>query len=165
MRVVPRVLFLMLLTGLLCCTLDAQAPQKITVRMLDSKTGLLIASSNFLVRVDHNQEAHGDWIVKNEDGTGSLSVPSGAQLISIHATYESATYTYANCDVDKDRASSSHAARIERWYPVSAIQTAGLVAPNDCGGKKVPEKLQVIAKPGEFVFFVRPETSIEKLRD
>jgi hypothetical protein len=35
------------------------------------------------------------------------------------------------------------------------------VAPNNCVGKKIPEKLQVVAKPGEYVFFVRPMSSRE----
>jgi hypothetical protein len=39
------------------------------------------------------------------------------------------------------------------------------VAPNDCVGKKVPERLQVVAKPGEFVFFVRPQNAREQMRD
>jgi hypothetical protein len=149
----------------LCVGVDAQAPQAITVRMLDSKTGVLISTTNFLVRVDHGKEPHGDWIQKNEDGTGSLTLPAGTQVISIHATYDSATQTYSNCDVDKDRASADHAAKTERWYAVEAILTSGVVAPNDCAGKKVPERLQVVAKPGEFVFFVRPESSMEKMRD
>jgi len=47
----------------------------------------------------------------------------------------------------------------------ATILSSGVVAPNNCVGKKVPEKLQVIAKPGEFVFFVRPLSSREKLQE
>jgi hypothetical protein len=43
--------------------------------------------------------------------------------------------------------------------------TKGVVAPNDCIGKTVPEKLQIFAKPGEFVFFVRRMNAIEEYRD
>jgi hypothetical protein len=35
------------------------------------------------------------------------------------------------------------------------IVDKGVVAPNGCAGKKIPERLQVVANPGEFVFFVR----------
>jgi hypothetical protein len=69
---------------------------------------------------------------------------------------------YANCDADKDRGSAEHAPSQDRWYPVASILSSGIVAPNNCIGKKVPEKLQVVAKPGEFVFFVRPLNSREK---
>jgi hypothetical protein len=146
-----------------CLSISAQTEKTITVRMLDSRTGLLIASSNYLVRINHQQEDHGNWIVKNEDGSGNLTPPPDAELVSIHATYESATLIYANCDADKDRGSAEHAPSQDRWYPVATILSSGIVAPNNCIGKKVPEKLQVIAKPGEFVFFVRPLTPREKL--
>jgi hypothetical protein len=143
----------------------AQTPALITVRMLDSKTGLLIATSNYLVRINHQQEAHGDWIRQNEDGTGKLTVPADARVLSIHATYESATLVYVNCDADKDRGSAEHAAGQDHWYSIADIFSKGVVAPDDCLGKKVPEKLQVIGKPGEFVFFVRPLNSRERFTE
>jgi hypothetical protein len=108
---------------------------------------------------------HGDWIKKNEDGTGNLALPANADVLLIHATYDSATLIYANCDADKDHGSAEHASASDHWYPVAAILTTGVVAPNDCVGKKVPEKLQVVAKPGEFVFFVRPLNSREQFRE
>ncbi|MGO9336472.1 MAG: hypothetical protein ACLPY1_03085 [Terracidiphilus sp.] len=148
-----------------CLSICAQTEKAITVRMLDSRTGLLIASSNYLVRINHRQEEHGNWIVKNEDGSGNLSLPADAELVSIHATYDSATLVYANCDADKDRGSAEHAPAQDRWYPVAAILSSGIVAPNNCIGKKVPEKLQVIARPGEFVFFVRLLSARERLQE
>lgn len=140
-------------------------PRTITVRMIDSRTGLLISTENFLVRVDHKKEQHGDWTEKNEDGTSKLTLPGAVELISIHATYDYATQTYSNCDVNKDHGGSDHAPKPDVWYSVEAILATGVVAPNDCVGKKVPEKLQLVAKPGEFIFFVRPESSMEKMRD
>ena len=148
-----RLFLLLVLVATLCGSICAQTEKTITVRMLDSRTGMLIASSNYLVRINHQQTAHGDWIVKNEDGSGNLTLPADAEVVSIHATYESATLIYANCDADTP----------DRWYPIAAILATGTVAPNNCIGKKVPDKLQVIAKPGEFVFFVRPLSSREKL--
>jgi hypothetical protein len=145
--------------------LAGQAPAPITVRMLDSKTGLLIATSNFLVRINHQQDAHGDWVRQNEDGTGKMTLPSNSTMLSIHATYESATLIYANCDADKDRGSAEHAPGQDHWYSVADILSSGVVAPNNCIGRKVPEKLQVIAKPGEFVFFVRPLNSRERFTE
>jgi hypothetical protein len=149
----------------LCGSLCAQTEKTITVRMLDSRTGLLISTSHFLVRVNHLETVHGDWVQQNEDGTGKLTLPADADVFSIHATYDSATLVYANCDADKDRGSAEHAASPDRWYAVASVLASGIVAPNGCVGKKVPEKLQVIAKPGEFVFFVRPLNSVERFRD
>jgi hypothetical protein len=48
------------------------------------------------------------------------------------------------------------------WYPVADILVKGVIAPNGCVGKKVPEKLQVTVKPGEFVFFVRKMSYLEQ---
>jgi hypothetical protein len=148
-----------------CGSLRAQTGKTITVRMLDSKTGNLIATSDYLVRVDHEKTAHGGWIEKNEDGTGKLTVPDSATVLSIRATYNSNMLTYVNCDADKDHGSSEQAAALDRWYKISDIVMLGVVAPNDCGGKKVADKLQVIAKPGEFVFFVRKLNAREQFKD
>ena len=160
-----RVFPLLLCMAALCGSVFAQTEKTVTIRMLDSKTGLLIATSGFLVRVNHGQVVHGDWVKQNEDGTGKLRLPSDAEVVSIHATYDGAMYVYANCDADKDRGSSVRAASPDRWYPVSAILASGVVAPNGCVGKKVPDKLQVFAKPGEFVFFVRKLNAWEASRE
>jgi len=161
-RVIRRVFFLLLCLAACCGLLTAQQQKTITIRMVDNRTGHLIATSNYLVRINHQEAEHGDWVKKNEDGTGRLILPVEANLLSIHATYEDATMIYVNCDADKDRGSSDHAAAPDHWYPLADILTTGVVAPNQCVGKKVPEKLQVVAKPGEFVFFVRPQNSREQ---
>lgn len=164
-RRAPRVFLILVCVAALCGAVPAQTDKTIIVRMVDSRTGLLIASNNFLVRMNHLDAVHGDWVRTNEDGTGNLTLPAEATVISIHATYDSATQLYINCDTNKDRGSADHAANPDHWYPVAAILTSGLVAPNDCVGKKVPEKLQVVAKPGEFVFFVRPMNSLERFKE
>jgi hypothetical protein len=148
-----------------CGSVRAQTQKTVTIRMVDVRTGILIASSNYLVRINHQQTEHGDWVQKNEDGSGKLSLPADAALLLIHATYDDATQIYANCDADKDHGSAEHAPSPDRWYSVAEILSSGVVAPNNCIGKKVPEKLQVVAKPGEFIFFVRTLNSIERFRD
>jgi hypothetical protein len=160
-----RVFLLFVCLFALCGTARAQTEKTITIRMIDSRTGMLIASSNYLVRINHEETEHGDWVKKNEDGSGSLALPSGADVLLIRATYDWATVVYANCDADKDRGSSEHAPAQDHWYPVDKIVSSGLVAPNGCVGKKVPEKLQVVAKPGEFVFFVRPRSARERFTE
>jgi hypothetical protein len=143
----------------------AQAPQTVTVRMIDSHSGILIASNHYLVRVNHLQDDHGDWIRKNEDGSGVLTLPAGATDLSIRATYGYATDYYLNCDTARDRGSAEHAPKLDHWYAVDKILSDGIVAPNNCVGKKVPDRLQVVAKPGEFVFFVRELKPLENFSE
>jgi hypothetical protein len=143
--------------------LRAQTGRSVTVRMLDSRTGILIASSDYLVRINHEETVHGNWVVKNEDGSGKLTLPGDAIALSVRATYDSNTVMYVNCDAAKDAGSSERAPGLDRWYKVSDIVESGVVAPNGCAGKKIPDRLQVVAKPGEFVFFVRKLNAKEQL--
>ena len=162
---IRRVFFLLSCLAAACSAGRAQTQNTITVRMIDIRTGMLIPTSNFLVRINHQQTDHGDWVKQNEDGTGNLTLPVDAEVVSIHATYDSATLIYANCDADKDRGSAEKAPAKDHWYPIAEILAKGVAAPNDCIGKKVPEKLQVVAKPGEFVFFVRPLNARERFKE
>jgi hypothetical protein len=132
--------------------------------MLDSRTGVLIASSDYLVRINHEETAHGNWVVKNEDGSGKLTLPGNAAALSVRATYDSNTVMYVNCDAAKDAGSSDRAPGLDRWYKVSDIVEKGVVAPNGCVGKKIPDRLQVVANPGEFVFFVRKLNAKEQFQ-
>jgi hypothetical protein len=160
-----RLLAVLFCLSACCIPLHSQDQKTITLRMLNGKTGELIATTNFLVRVNHEDEVHANWVQQNEDGTGRLTLPPTATLFSVHATYESATRIYINCDSDKEKPSNEHQLGIDHWYPVESILTSGVVAPNNCAGKKIPERLQVIAKPGEFVFFVRPLNAREQMSD
>jgi hypothetical protein len=160
-----RALQLLLCMAAFCGALCAQTGKTITLRMIDGKSGRLIATTNFLVRIDHLETVHANWVTMNEDGTGKLALPGDASLLSIHASYDNAISTYVNCDSNKDSKASTQGYVSDRWYSVSDILTKGIVAPNDCIGKKVPEKLQLFAKPGEFVFFVRQMTKREEYQD
>jgi hypothetical protein len=156
-------LFLLVCSAVFCVSLAAQATKTITIRMLDSRTGKLIATSDYLVRINHEKTVHGDWVVQNENGSGKLTLPADATEVMIRATYDLATLTYVNCDTNKDRGSSERAASLDHWYSVADILKLGVVAPNGCVGKKVPDKLQVVANPGEFVFFVRKPNAMEQI--
>lgn len=123
--------------------------------MLDSRSGRLISTSEFLVQMNHQQEPHADWVVKNQDGAGEMTAPPGATVISVHAKYEDGMSLFVNCDVEKDKGSPDRAAGLDRWYSVSEILTSGVVAPNGCGKPKDQDRVKAVAKPGEFVFFVR----------
>jgi hypothetical protein len=140
-----------------CGGLCAQS-RIITLRMMDAKTGKLVETSSFLVRINHDTTAHANWVVQNEDGSGKLMLPPAAKLLSIHATYDSSMLTYVNCDAEAGKAGAS-----DPWYSVLEILTTGISVPNGCGGLFGASKFKVAAKPGELVFFVRKLNMREKL--
>jgi hypothetical protein len=72
MILLRRFFFLFVCLVALYGSILAQTPKTITVRMVDTRSGVVIATSNYLVRVNHQETEHGDWITKNEDGTGKL---------------------------------------------------------------------------------------------
>jgi hypothetical protein len=134
---------------------SADAPKVITLRMIDGRTGKPIATNDFIVRINHQKTPHNNWVEENEDGTAKVTLPASAESISIHATYEASTLTYVNCDSSAAHNSTAQPGPMEHWYTVADILASGVVAPNNCIGKKVPDKLQVVAEPGQFIFFVR----------
>ncbi len=122
--------------------LHAQPDYSITIRMLDSKTGRPITTSEFQVWIDHASGTNGSWVRPDSDGVGEMALPRSASVISVHAQYGTAMWSYVNCDSVKDRGPY-----FDHWYTISDILTSGIVAPNRCSKQKV------IAKPGEFIFF------------
>lgn len=138
--------------GLICLValgalLHAQTENTIHLRLLDGKTGLPVKASNFLVRIDHHETVHNEWVRMNDDGTVIVTLPSGAQLVAVKATYDMSMETYINCDAAKESDKER-----DIWYSVSQILQSGVVAPNECS------QTHYTAKPGEFVFFVRKRT-------
>jgi len=155
-----------LLAALACIAgAHAQAGKTITIRMLDSKTGNLIATSDFIVQVDHQQDQHAGWVRENENGAGEMTVPADAKVILIHGTYEGGMSFYVNCDADQDRGSAERDEKLHHWYVISEILESGVVAPDGCGSAKQATKVKATAKPGEFVFFVRKKNWHEEDAD
>jgi len=128
----------------LCASAHAQAGGVIHVRLLDGKTGLPVKASNYLVRIDHRDTVHNEWVHINDDGTVVVTLPSGAKEIAVKATYDMAMETYINCDAAKESDKER-----DIWYSISDILQKGVVAPNECS------TTHYTAKPGEFVFFAR----------
>jgi hypothetical protein len=154
----PPLLFWMVL---LCGTLSAQTNRTITIRMLDSKTGQQITTSEFQISFRALPDLSkisdlGPYWKEGGERHGILDIPfePGTTSIAVHSSYGVANWSYVNCDCVKDRGAYQ-----EHWYSISEILTSGLAAPNRCSKRKV------IAKPGEFVFFVRPMTFWEKIRE
>jgi hypothetical protein len=132
------------LTTAFCIALNAQAVQTVSIRLLDGKTGLPVKASNFIVRVDHNDTFHPDWVKINDDGTVVVTLPADAKEISVKATYGMGIDTYVNCDAAKESDKERNI-----WYSIATILSAGMVAPDECA------RASFKAKPGEFIFFVR----------
>jgi len=110
-----------------------------------------VAATGFLVRVDHQETVHADWVGKNENGSGKLTLPPDATVLTIQATYDSSMQIYVNCDSAREKQPVPH------WYTVSEILKSGVAAPNGCS------KRTASAKPGEFLFFVRRVNWREKM--
>jgi hypothetical protein len=136
-----------LCAAVLSAGLHAQTENTIHIRLLDGKTGLPLKASNYLVRIDHHDTPHNDWVQMDDDGTVTVTLPSDAREIAVKATYDFSTQTYINCDAAKETDKER-----DLWYPLAQILQSGVVAPNECS------LTHYTAKPGEFVFFVRKRT-------
>ncbi len=143
---------LLFLISIVSPVVSAQAPQTITVRILDSRTGQRITPTGFLVRVDHQSAAHNEWVRQNEDGTTQLTLPTQASVFLLHVTYDSSTETYVNCDTEKRYQTPG-----PRWYSISEIAAKGLVTLNGCINQAREDKLRTTANPREFVLYVRKQ--------
>jgi hypothetical protein len=145
---------------ILCATLSAQNDRTISVRMLDSKTGQPISTSEIDVMVRASgvsTQAKGIPPVSvrpNREGIGVATFPTGASDIRAYALYGKANWSYVNCDSIRDQGSAQ-----EHWYSISEILATGIALPNFCSNRKVA------VKPGEFVFFVRPMSFWEKMHE
>lgn len=128
----------------------AQTAKKITVRVLDGHTGEKITPDNIEVRVNRQNALHIEYVKLNDDGTADLTLPQSAESFSVRATYGNSLDYYINCDVSKQKDTSA-----PTWFPLADVLTGGIVMPNDCATPKEAKKLEIKAKPGEFVLVVR----------
>lgn len=142
-----------------CASAVAQSPRSITIKMLNSKTGRTISTSEFQIwigesvadaRTGRNPD---QWVKPTKDGTGEATFTSDAGVITVHAK-DPSSWGYVNCDAVKP-----FGWRGEQWYSIAQIVRSGIAAPNHCNRRKA------IAKPGEFVFFVREQNLWERMRE
>jgi hypothetical protein len=145
-----RILLALNLAAALFLPLHAQSGKTITILLLDGKTGRPIIPSNFLIRIDHLDAIHNDWLKINDDGTGLITVPPSATFLSVQATYASSMEIYINCDASMEKDTST-----QHWYSIADIVNSGVAMPNECYKGKYAEATHVTPKPGQFVFFVR----------
>jgi hypothetical protein len=148
-----RAIIALLCAAALSAGLHAQSENTIHISLLDGKTGLPVKASNFMVRIDHHDTPHSEWVKMNDDGTVLVTLPPDAREIAVKATYDMSTETYINCEVAKESDKER-----DVWYPLAQVLKSGVVAPNECS------QTHYTAKPGEFVFFVRKRTWVEQLK-
>jgi hypothetical protein len=153
-------LFLLLWFTVIGGTVNGQTDRNITIRMLDSKTGQPITTSELQFWVGTSLESAKTAGISprsvrpDKDGNAEIILPAADSFITVHAQYGKARWGYVNCDRLKDRGPFR-----EHWYSVSEIVTTGIAVPNYCSKQKA------VAKPGEFVFYVRPMTLWEKTHE
>jgi len=145
-----RLLLLAVCSGLSLLIQPASAEKKITVRVLDGKTGEKVEPDNIEARINRLQSLHIEWVKMKDDGTIELLLPDNATALSVRATYANSLEYYVNCDMAKQKDTFA-----ETWYPVKDILTDGLVIPDECVKGKNAAKVKVDPKPGELVLFVR----------
>jgi hypothetical protein len=141
-------------------TSNAQTNRSVTIRMLDSKTGKQIPTYSFMVYFGESLKSAkwgrppDLWVHPDKDGTGQVTLPRSAAVLSLQAPDGPDGWAYMKCDTV-----TKFGHYREHWYPVATIFASGIVAPNHCS------RQGAIAKPGEFVFFVREQNSWERMRD
>jgi hypothetical protein len=128
--------------------------------MLDSKTGEPITGSEYAISFNNLPDSKiagvDPYWKEGGERNGILDIPfdpSGVS-IAVRSSYGPGNWSYVNCDSVKDRGPYS-----VHWYGIAEILKTGVAAPNGCS------KRQAAAKPGEFIFFVRPLTFSEKMRE
>lgn len=134
----------------LCVPLLAQATNTITVLTLDGKTGQPIVPYNLLIRVDHRDAIHSEWLQLSDDGVGKVTVPSTASFLAIQSTYANSMEIYVNCDAGMEKDISTL-----HWYSIPEIMKSGVAMSNECYKGKYADATRVTPKPGQFVLYVR----------
>jgi hypothetical protein len=119
----------------------------IAIRMLSSKTGKPITSTELQIFHSPLVGSSGIWIKPDTTGEFHFSAPASLTDMRVYAVYGKASWSYIGCDIHKGNVPT---------YAISQILRDGVVAANYCSRKKAT------AVPGEFVFFVREMTFLEK---
>jgi len=143
-------LTLVLCAGVAWVAPQAQSVKQFTVRILDGRNGERIVPNNIEVRINRERALHVEWVKMNDDGTATVTVPAKATAISVRATYDNSTEYYVNCDVARQKDTST-----ETWFPLADVLAHGLVMPDECWKSKSLEQDTVKANSGEFVLMVR----------
>jgi|HubBroStandDraft_5_1064220.scaffolds.fasta_scaffold166571_2 hypothetical protein len=143
----------LLVCAALALPLQAQTPPEVgrtvTIRMYDARSGRQLVPSNFIVRINHQDDIHNESLHIDDDGTGQVTLPASSSFLSVEGTFDKSMSIYINCDTGKE----SDDRRLH-WYSMTDIMTTGVIAPNECFNGKY-ERPRLAVKPGEFIFYVR----------
>jgi len=63
------------------------ATKTITILIYDGKTGRPLIPDNYVIRIDHLDAVHNEWLTLKDDGTGIVAVPSGAPFLGVQGAY------------------------------------------------------------------------------
>jgi len=140
--------------------IPAQQTKTITILIYDGKTGRPLIPDNYVIRIDHLDAVHNEWLTLKDDGTGIVAVPSGATFLGVQGAYHKSLDLYINCDAAMEKDTSTL-----HWYSIPDILSTGVAASNECYKGKYADATHVTPKPGQFVFFVRPIGPLEALAD
>lgn len=132
----------------------------ITIRMFDARTARPIMPSNLLVRLDHNDDIRSQTLHIDDQGVGTVTVPSSAAFLSVQGTFNDGMEIFINCDAGMERNSSAL-----HWYAIADILSTGVIAPNECYKGKYERNPRVPLRPGEFDFFVRKTSMKDQIVD
>src|ERR1700733_12074106 len=143
-------LVLALCAGIAMTSTQANAQKKITIRVLDGRNGEKVIPNNLEVRINRENALHLEWVKLHDDGTADVTLPDKATAFSVRATYENSTEYYVNCDVARQKDTST-----VTWFPLDDVLKDGLVMPNECWKSKDVEGSKFPVKAGEFVLLVR----------
>lgn len=131
-----------------CVAAQSHAQKKITVRVLDGRSGEKITPNNIEVHINRQLANHVEFVKMNDDGTAELTLPENATALALRATYANSMEYYVNCDVARQKDTS-----IETWFPVDDVLKGGIVMQDECHKSK--DMQPASAKPGELVLYVR----------
>jgi hypothetical protein len=137
---------LSLLTGLA----HAQTARTISIRIFDGRTAQPIVPSNFLVRIDHQDDLRNESLRIDSDGIGEITIPAGAAFLSVQGTYDNSMDIFLNCDAGMEKNTGTL-----HWYSIADILSTGVIAPNECYKGKYERNPRITPKAGELDFFVR----------
>ena len=104
------------LAGAFTAPLPAQQTKTITILIYDGKTGRPLIPDNYVIRIDHLDAVHNEWLTLKDDGTGIVTVPSGATFLGVQGAYHKSLDLYINCDAAMEKDTSTL-----HWYSVPDI--------------------------------------------
>jgi hypothetical protein len=139
---------LALTAAIACLAMPSLAQKKIVVRIFDGRNGEKISPDNVEVRINRQQASHIEFVKLNDDGTVELTLPDNATALALRATYGNSMDYYVNCDVAKQKNTSTMT-----WFPIDDVLKSGIVMSDEC--RKAKDMEPATAKPGEFVLYVR----------